>query len=144
MTDMPDDLARLRRAALIAAPVSALLLYALCVGALLVVLRAVPATRPGGEFGGAVVAWATYGLPAVVAPAAGALFSALLYGRTGRRAAYWPNFGLLAGFTALALIWLLLAGGTWNTIFALVQLGCGVLAWLLLRGATRGDAKRRA
>ncbi|MCW5770994.1 MAG: hypothetical protein KIT16_05100 [Rhodospirillaceae bacterium] len=143
MTEENPETTRLRRAARIAAPVAAVALYAGCVGGLLLVLRGATDAAAGDGFGRSILLWAIYLLPALVAPAVGALFAALLYGERGRHAAYWPNLGLIAAFTAIAMIWLLIAGGTWNVILAIVQLAGGVLAWILLRGAARGGAKRR-
>jgi hypothetical protein len=139
----PQDPAGRRRKARIAAPIAAVVLYAICVTVLLVVLGAIFGSLSRDRFGGAALLWAIYLLPALIAPAAGALLNAVFFGKEGRQAAYWPNLGLIGAFTGIAILWLLLAGGTWNAILALVQLAGGFLAWYLLHGAARGDAKRR-
>lgn len=132
-----------RRAALIAAPASAVVLYVVCVTLLLVSFNRAVGGLSSGDFAGAALLWAIYLLPAIVAPAAGALFNALFLGERGRRAAFWPNLALIALFTAVAVAWLLLAGGTWNMVLAALQLAGGALAWFLLHKTARGHAANR-
>jgi hypothetical protein len=134
---------RRSRAALIAAPVSAVALYVVCVTLVLISLSRALGGLSSSSFAGAALLWAIYLLPAIVAPAAGALFNALFLGESGRRAAYWPNLALIAAFTAVAVLWLALAGGTWNLILALVQFASGLLAWFLLHKTARGHATNR-
>ena len=130
------------RAALIAAPLAAVILYVVFVTLVLISLSRALGGLSSSNFAGAALLWAIYLLPAIVAPAAGALFNALFLGESGRRAAYWPNLALIVAFTAIAVLWLVLAGGTWNLILALVQFASGLLAWFLLHKSARGHAKR--
>ena len=130
------------RAALIAAPVAAVILYVVAVTLLLISFSRAFGGLSSNDFGGAALLWAIYLLPAIVAPAAGALFNAIFSGEAGRRAAFWPNLALIAGFTAVAVAWLLIAGGTWNYVLAAVQLASGLAAWFLLHKTARGHAKR--
>lgn len=127
----------------IAAPIAAIVLYAICVTLLLIVFSRALGGLSSRDFGGAALLWAIYLLPAIVAPAAGALFNALVFGERGRRAAFWPNLALILVFTVVAMAWLLIVGGTWNYVLAAAQLGSGLLAFLLLLKTARGHAVRR-
>ena len=129
------------RAALFAAPVAAVVLYVVVVTLVLIVLSSALGGLSSDSFAGAALLWAVYLLPAIVAPAAGALFNALFFGERGRRAAFWPNLALILAFTIVAVAWLLIAGGTWNYVLAAVQLASGLLAFLLLIKTTRGHAR---
>lgn len=131
------------RAALIAAPVSAMVFYVVSVTLLLVTLSQAFGGLSRNTFGGAALLWAVYLLPAIVAPAAGALFNALFFGERGRRAAFWPNLIQIAVFTIIAVLWLVIAGGVWNYVLAAVQLASGALAWYLLHRTARGHATHR-
>jgi len=130
------------RTPLIAAPSAAVLLYGVIVTLLLVVFSRALGGLSSQSFGGAALLWAIYMLPAIVSPAAGALTNALFFGERGRRAAFWPNLALILLFTVVAIAWLLIAGGTWNYVLAAVQLGSGLLAFLLLLRTARGHADR--
>jgi hypothetical protein len=130
------------RAAVIAAPVMAVVLYVIVVTLVLIALSRAFGGIASDSFGGAALLWAIYLLPAIVTPAAAALFNAMIFGERGRRAAFWPNLALILVFTAIALAWLLIAGGTWNYVLAAVQLASGLLAFLLLMKTARGHAKR--
>jgi hypothetical protein len=130
------------RAPLIAAPVFAIVLYGVVVTLLLIAFSRALGGLSSSSFGGAALLWAIYLLPAIVAPAAGALFNALIFGETGRRAAFWPNLAIILVFTAFAVAWLVIAGGAWNYILAAVQLASGLAAWFLLHKTARGHAKR--
>ena len=77
-----------------------------------------------------------------MAPAAGALFNAVVYGPVGRKAAYWPNLGLIVLSTVIAVAWLLIAGGFWNAILALVQFAGGMAAWFVLHKAAHGKSAK--
>ena len=131
------------RAALIAAPVIAVVLYVVVVTLLLIIFF-----RPAidglwrNDFASAVLRWTIYLLPALVAPAVAALFNALFFGESGRRAAFWPNLAIIVAFTGVAVGWLLIQGGFWNDLLAAFQLACGGLAWFLLHKTARGHAKR--
>jgi hypothetical protein len=127
----------------IAAPIAAVALYGICVTLLLIVFSRALGGISSRDFGGAALLWAIYLLPAIAAPAAGALFNALFFGERGRRAAYWPNLALILVFTLVAVAWLVIAGGTWNYILAAVELASGLLAFLLLLKTARGHAVRR-
>ena len=144
-TPMSDAAAKppSNRAAVIAAPVSAMVLYVVCVTLLLLTLSRAFGGLSRNTFGGAALLWAVYLLPAIVAPAAGALFNALVFGERGRRAAFWPNLALIAAFTVIAVLWLVIAGGVWNYVLAAVQLASGFLAWYLLNRTARGHASHR-
>jgi hypothetical protein len=131
------------RTPVFAAPIAAVVLYAVCVTLLLIVFSRALGGLSSSDFAGVALLWAIYLLPAIVAPAAGALFNALFFGERGRRAAFWPNLALIAVFTAVAVAWLAIAGGTWNYVLAAVQLASGFLAFLLLRKTARGHATRR-
>ena len=131
------------RAPVIAAPIVAVVLYAICVTLLLIAFSRAFGGISGSTFGGATLLWAIYLLPAIVAPAAGALFNALFYGERGRRAAFWPNLALILAFGLVSIAWLLIAGGTWNYVLAAVQLASGLLAFLLLVKTSRGHVVRR-
>ncbi len=131
------------RAPIVAAPIVAVVLYAVCVTLLLIVFSRALGGLSSSSFGGAALLWAIYLLPAIVAPAAGALFNALFFGERGRRAAFWPNLGLILAFGAVSIAWLLIAGGTWNYVLAAVQLASALLAVLLLVKTARGHAVRR-
>lgn len=131
------------RAAVIAAPLSAVVLYAIIVTLLLIVFSRALGGLSSQSFGGAALLWAIYLLPAIVAPAAGALVNAIFFGERGRRAAFWPNLALVFAFTAAAAAWLAIAGGVWNYILAAVELASGLLAFLLLYRAARGHATHR-
>jgi hypothetical protein len=131
------------RTPVIAAPIFAIGLYALCVTLLLIAFSRAFGGLSSSTFGGAALLWAIYLLPAIVAPAAGALFNALFFGERGRRAAFWPNLALILVFTVVAVAWLAIAGGTWNYILAAVELASGFLAFLLLFKTARGHAVRR-
>lgn len=126
----------------IAAPIAAIVFYAICVTLLLVVFSRALGGLSSNTFGGAALLWAIYLLPAIVAPAAAALFNALFFGERGRRAAFWPNLALIAVFTTVAVAWLAIAGGTWNYVLAAVQLASGLAAWFLLHKTARGHAER--
>ncbi len=128
---------------MIAAPIFAIALYAICVTLLLIASSRAFGGLSGDTFGGAALLWAIYLLPAIVAPAAGALFNALFFGERGRRAAFWPNLALILAFGAVSIAWLVIAGGTWNYILAAAQLASGLLAFLLLVKTARGHAVRR-
>lgn len=127
---------------MVAAPIAAAVLYAVCVTLLLIVFSRALGGLSSQNFGGAALLWAIYLLPAIVAPALGALFNAMFFGERGRRAAFWPNLALILVFTIIAVAWLVIAGGTWNYVLAAVQLASGLLAFLLLMKAARGHAKR--
>ena len=131
------------RTPVIAAPIAAIVLYAVCVTLLLIVFSRALGGLSSSDFGGAALLWAIYLLPAIAAPAAGALFNALFFGERGRRMAFWPNLALIAVFTAVAMAWLAIAGGTWNYILAAVELLSGAFAFLLLLKTARGHAIRR-
>jgi hypothetical protein len=140
---MSDVAAKPRgRAPIILAPVAAILFYVICVTLLLVVFSRALGGISSQDFAGAVLLWAIYLLPAIVAPAAGALVNALFLGEAGRRAAFWPNLAIVILFTAIAVAWLVIAGGTWNYVLAAVQLASGFAAWFLLHKTARGHAKR--
>jgi hypothetical protein len=130
------------RAPIIVAPVAAIVVYVVCVTSLLVVFSRALGGISSNDFGGAALLWAIYLLPAIVAPAAGALVNALFLGEAGRRAAFWPNLAIILGFTAIAVAWLVIAGGTWNYVLAAVQLASGAAAWYLLHKTARGHAER--
>jgi hypothetical protein len=130
------------RAPIIVAPVAAIVVYVVCVTLLLVVFSRALGGISSNDFGGAALLWAIYLLPAIVAPAAGALVNALFLGEAGRRAAFWPNLAIILVFTAIAVAWLVIAGGTWNYVLAAVQLASGAAAWYLLHKTARGHAKR--
>ncbi len=127
----------------IAAPIVAIVLYAICVTLLLIAFSRALGGLSSATFGGAALLWAIYLLPAIVAPGAGALFNALFFGERGRRAAFWPNLALILAFTIVAVAWLAIAGGTWNYVLAAAQLASGLLAFLLLLKTARGHAVRR-
>jgi len=131
------------RAPLVAAPIFAVVLYAIAVTLLLIAFSRAFGGLSSGTFGGAALLWAIYLLPAIVAPAAGALFNALFFGEHGRRAAFWPNLALIMAFGAVSIAWLVIAGGTWNYLLAAAQLASGLLAFLLLVKTARGHAVRR-
>ena len=131
------------RTPVFAAPIAAVVLYALCVTLLLIVFSRVLGGLSSSDFGGAALLWAIYLLPAIVSPAAGALFNALFFGERARRAAFWPNLALIAVFSAVAVAWLVIAGGTWNYLLAAAELASGLLAFLLLLKTARGHAVRR-
>ncbi len=131
------------RTPVVAAPIFAVALYAICVTLLLIAFSRALGGLSSSTFGGAALLWAIYLLPAIVAPAAGALFNALFFGERGRRAAFWPNLGLILAFGIVSIAWLIIAGGTWNYILAAVQLASGLLAFLLLMKTARGHAVRR-
>ncbi len=131
------------RAAAIAAPVFAVALYVVVVTLGLISLSRALGGLSSDTFAGAALLWAVYLLPAIVAPAAGALFNAIFFGEAGRRAAFWPNLALIAAFTAIAMTWLLVAGGTWNYALAAVQFASGFTAWYLLHKTARGHATKR-
>jgi hypothetical protein len=133
---------RASRSALIAAPIAAVVLYVVVVTLILISLSQAFGGLSGRSFGGAALLWAIYLLPAIVAPAAGALFNAIVFGEAGRRAAFWPNLALIGVFTAVAVAWLVIAGGAWNYVLAVVQLVSGLAAWILLHKTARGHAKR--
>jgi hypothetical protein len=139
---MSADAAKPRRgrAPIILAPVAAVLFYVIAVTLLLIVFSRALGGLSSQDFGGAALLWAIYLLPAIVAPAAGALTNALFLGESGRRAAFWPNLGLILLFTAIAVAWLVIAGGTWNYVLAAVQLASGLAAWFLLHKTARGHA----
>lgn len=124
----PNPLHRAR----IAGAIASVAVYAVLVTVLLILSSAVFGSISRATFGGAALLWAIYLFPALVAPAAGALFNAVIYGPAGRRAAYWPNLGLIVLSTVIAVAWLLIAGGFWNAILALVQFAGGMVAWYLL------------
>lgn len=130
------------RTPVIAAPIAAVVLYAVCVTLLLIVFSRALGGLSSSDFGGAALLWAIYLLPAIAAPAAAALFNAMIFGERGRRAAFWPNLALILVFTIVAVAWLLIAGGTWNYVLAAVQLAGGLVALLLLMRTARGHAKR--
>jgi hypothetical protein len=130
------------RAPLIAAPIAAIVLYAICVTLLLIAFSRALGGLSSTTFGGAALLWAIYLLPAIVAPAAAALFNALVFGERGRRAAFWPNFALILVFTGVAVAWLVIAGGTWNYVLAAAEIASGLLAFLLLMKTARGHAVR--
>lgn len=130
------------RAPLIAAPVSAVVFYAVVVTLLLISFSRALGGLSSRNFGGAALLWAIYLLPAIVAPAAGALFNALIFGEKGRRAAFWPNLAIILAFSVFAVAWLVIAGGTWNYILAAVQLASGLAAWFLLHKTARGHVTR--
>ncbi len=145
MSDRPRDAAAAtprHRAALIAAPVTAVVLYVVVVTLVLIALSRALGELSGDTFAGAALLWAIYLLPAIVAPAVSALFNALFFGEAGRRAAFWPNLALIAAFTAVAAAWLVIVGGFWNYILAAVQLASGLAAWFLLHKTARGHAQR--
>ena len=143
---MSDDAAKPKsdRAAQIAAPVSAMVLYVVSVTLLLAILSQAFGVLSRNTFGGAALLWAVYLLPAIVAPAASALFNALFFGERGRRAAFWPNLIQIAIFTAITVLWLVIAGGVWNYVLAAVQLASAFLALYLLSKTARGHVKRAA
>jgi hypothetical protein len=132
------------RTPMIAAPIAAIVIYAICVTLLLIVFSRALGGLSSNTFGGAALLWAIYLLPAIVAPAAAALFNALFMGERGRRAAFWPNLALILVFTTVAVAWLAIAGGTWNYVLAAVQLASGLAAWFLLTKTARGHADRAA
>jgi hypothetical protein len=132
------------RAPTILAPAAAVLLYVACVTLLLVIFSRALGGLSSNDFAGAALLWAIYLLPAIVAPAAGALVNALFLGEAGRRAAFWPNLAIILVFTAIAVAWLVIAGGTWNYVLAFVQLASGGAAWFLLHKTARGHAERAA
>ena len=127
----------------IAAPIFAIVFYAISVTLLLIAFSRALGGLSSSTFGGAALLWAIYLLPAIVAPGAGALFNALFFGERGRRAAFWPNLALILAFGAVSIAWLVIAGGTWNYILAAVQLASGLVAFLLLVKTSRGHAVRR-
>ena len=128
----------------IAGVLAALAVYVALVTLLLILSSAVFGSLSRGSFAGAALLWVIYLFPALVAPAAGALFNAVVYGAPGRRAAYWPNLGLIALSTIVAVAWLLIAGGFWNAILALVQFAGGMAAWYILHRAARGTGAKTA
>jgi len=128
----------------IAGVLAALVVYVVLVTVLLILSSAIFGSLSRGSFGGAALLWGIYLFPALVAPAAGALFNAVVYGPSGRRAAYWPNLGLIVLSTAVAVAWLLIAGGFWNAILALVQFAGGMAAWYILHRAARGPRAKTA
>ena len=130
------------RAPIVVAPVAAVLLYVVCVTLLLVVFSRALGGLSSTDFGGAALLWAIYLLPAIVAPAAGALVNALFLGEAGQRAAFWPDLAIILLFTAVAVAWLVIAGGTWNYVLAAVQLASGLAALFLLHKTARGHAGR--
>jgi hypothetical protein len=144
MSDSASDVAAkpASRTPVIAAPIAAVVLYAISVTLLLIVFSRALGGLSSNTFGGAALLWAIYLLPAIVAPAAAALFNAMFFGERGRRAAFWPNLALVVAFTAVAVAWLAIAGGTWNYVLAAVQLAGSILAFLLLMKTARGHAKR--
>jgi len=145
MSDSASDAAAKpanNRAAVIAAPVAAVVLYVIVVTLVLITLSRALGGIASDTFGGAALLWAIYLLPAIVTPAAAALFNAMIFGERGRRAAFWPNLALVLVFTVIAVAWLLIAGGTWNYVLAAVQLASGLLAFVLLLRTARGHAKR--
>ncbi|MBL8664768.1 MAG: hypothetical protein JNM29_18195 [Candidatus Odyssella sp.] len=143
MSQAASDAKPPRRAPLIAAPIFAVVLYAIAVTLLLIAFSRAFGGLSSGSFGGAALLWAIYLLPAIAAPAAGALFNALFFGERGRRAAFWPNLALILAFGAVSIAWLVIAGGTWNYLLAAAQLASGLLAFLLLVKTARGHAVRR-
>lgn len=136
----PNPLHRARVAGVIAA----LVVYAVLVTVLLILSSAIFGSISRATFGGAALLWAIYLFPALVAPAAGALFNAIVYGPIGRKAAYWPNLGLVVLSTVIAVAWLLIAGGFWNAILALVQFAGGMVAWYVLHRAAHRKPARPA
>ena len=128
------------RAPLIVAPVFAVALYAVVVTLLLIAFSRALGGLSSASLGGAALLWAIYLLPAIVAPAAGALFNALFFGERGRRAAFWPNLAIIIAFTTFAVAWLVIAGGAWNYVLAAVQLASGLLGFLMLMKTARGHA----
>lgn len=133
--------ARPNRRPQVAAVIAALASYVVSVTILLLILNRIFGSLSRDSFGGAALLWATYLLPALVAPAAGAVFNAVVYGEGGKRAAYWPNLALIALSTVIAVAWLLIAGGFWNAILALIQFASGLAAWFLLHKTAHGRAR---
>jgi hypothetical protein len=131
------------RAPVVAAPIFAVVLYAISVTLLLIAFSRAFGGISSNTSGGAALLWAIYLLPAIVAPGAGALFNAHFFGERGRRAAFWPNLALILAFGLVSIAWLVIAGGTWNYVLAAVQLASGLLAFLLLVKTSRGHAVRR-
>ena len=143
MSDSASDTKPASRTPAVAAPIAAVVLYAICVTLLLIAFSRALGGISSSDFGGAALLWAIYLLPAIVAPAAAALFNALFFGERGRRAAFWPNLALILVFTAVAVAWLVIAGGTWNYLLAAAELASALLALLLLMKTARGHAVRR-
>ena len=143
MSQSASDAKAPSRAPHVAAPIFAVVLYAIAVTLLLIAFSRAFGGLSSGSFGGAALLWAIYLLPAIAAPAAGALFNALFFGERGRRAAFWPNLALILAFGAVSIAWLVTAGGTWNYLLAAAQLASGLLAFLLLVKTARGHAVRR-
>ena len=140
---IPTNPNPLRRAR-IAGVIAALAVYVVLVTLLLVLTGAIFGSVSRATFGGTALLWAIYLFPALVAPAAGALFNAVVYGPIGRKAAYWPNLGLIVLSTVIAVAWLLIAGGFWNAILALVQFAGGMAAWYVLHRAAHGKSAKTA